>query len=44
MGRDLRNLLEHEEDENSYKPVRAGNFCNNDNFKYESNSDRNKTL
>ena len=44
VGRDIRNLLEYEEDENSYKPVRVGNFCNNDNIKYESNSDRNKTL
>ena len=42
--RDIINLFEHEEEETNYKPVRVGNFCSNNYIKYESNSNRNKTL
>ena len=41
--RDIRNLFQHEE-EDHYKPVRIGNFWSNKYIKYESNSDRKKTL
>ena len=41
--RDIRNLFEHEE-EDYYKPVRAGNFWSNNYIQYESNGDRNKPL
>ena len=36
--------FEHEEEENNYKPVRAGNFCSKNYIEYKSNSHRNKTL
>ena len=39
----IRNLFEHKE-EDYYKPVTVGNFWSNYCIKYESNSDRNKTL
>ena len=44
--RDLRNLFEHEEEENYYKPVRVSRYeiWKYESKKYESNSDRNKTL
>ena len=43
--RDIKNLFEHEgEEENYYKSVRVSNFWNNNQIKYVSNSDRNKTL
>ena len=42
--RDIRNLLEHEEEENYYKPVKVDNFWSNNYIEHESNSDRNKTL
>ena len=42
--RDTKNLFEHEEDENYYKPVRVSNFWSNNYIEYESNGDRNKTL
>ena len=42
--RDIKNLSEHEEEENYYKPIRKGNFCSNNYIEYESNGDRNKTL
>ena len=41
--RDIRNLIEYEE-EDYYKPFREGNFWSNNYIKYESNSDKNKTL
>ena len=45
MQRDIKNLFEHEkEEENYYKPVRVNNFWNNSYVEYESNGDRNKTL
>ena len=42
--RDIRNLFEHEEEKDYYKPVRVGNFRSNIYIEYESNGDRNKTL
>ena len=42
--RDIKNLFEYEKEENYYKPVRVSNFWSNNNFGYESNGDRNKTL
>ena len=42
--RDIRNLFEHEEKKNYYKPVRVSNFWSNNYFEYESSGDRNKTL
>ena len=45
MLRDIKNLFEHEkEEENYYKPVRVSNFWSNNYIKYESNGDENKTL
>ena len=40
--RDNRNLFQQEED--YYKPVKAGNFWSNSYIKYESNGDWNKNL
>ena len=40
--RDIRNLVEHEED--YYKPLGVGNFLSYNYIEYESNSDRNKAL
>ena len=37
MIRDSRNLFQQEED--YYKPVKAGNFWSNSYIKYESNGD-----
>ena len=42
--RDIRNLLEHEEEKNSFKTERVGNFGRNNYVKYKSNRDKNKTL
>ena len=43
--RDIKNLFEHEKDEeNYYKPVRVNNFWSNNYIEYKSNGDRNKTL
>ena len=43
--RDIKNLFEHEEEEeNYYKPARASNFWSNNYIEYESNGDGNKTL
>ena len=44
MLSDIKNLFEHEEEENCYKPVRISNYWSNNYIEYESNSDRNKTL
>ena len=41
--KDIETLFEQEE-EDYYKPVRFGNFWNNNYIKYESSGDRNKTL
>ena len=35
--RDIRNLFEHEEEENCRKPLRVGNFWNNSYIEYQSN-------
>ena len=40
--RDIRNLSEQEDD--YYKPLRAGNFWKNNYTEYESNGDGNKNL
>ena len=40
----IKNLFEHEEEENYCKPVRVSNFWSNNYIEYESNSDRNETL
>ena len=42
--RDIKNLFEHEEEKNFYKPVTVSNFWSNNYIEYESNRDRNKTL
>ena len=42
--RDIKNLLEHEEEKNYYKPVRVSNFWINNYIECKSSSDRNKTL
>ena len=42
--RDIRNLFEHEEEENYYKPVRVSNFWSNNYIEYDCTGDRNKTL
>ena len=42
--RDTKNLLEHEEEENYYKPVWVRNVCSNNYLEYKSNSDVNNTL
>ena len=39
----IKNLFEHEEEENYYEPVRVSNFWSNNYIKYNSNGDRNKT-
>ena len=45
MLRDIKNLFEHEkEEENYYEPVRVSNFWSNNYIEYESNGDKNKTL
>ena len=42
---DIKNLFEYDEEkEKHYKPVRANNVWSNNYIKYESNSDKNKTL
>ena len=40
----IRNLFEHEEEENYYKPEKVGNFCSNKYIEYESKGDTKKTL
>ena len=42
--RHIKNLFEHEEEENYYKPVRVSNFWSNNSIEYESIGDINKTL
>ena len=42
--RDIKNLFEHKEEENDYKPVRLNNFWSKNRIEYESNGDRNKSL
>ena len=40
----IKNLFEHEEKENYYKPVRVTNFWSNNYSEYKSNCDKSKTL
>ena len=40
----IKNLFEHEEEGNYYKPVRVSNFWNNNYIEYKSNGDRNKIV
>ena len=42
--RDIKDLSEHKEEENYYKPVRVSNFWCNNYIEYQSNGDGNKTL
>ena len=42
--RDIKNLFEHEEEENYYRPVRVSNLWSNNYMEYESNDGRNKTV
>ena len=44
--RDIKNLVEHEEEEkvNYNEQIRASNFLSNNYIEYESNGDRNKIL
>ena len=44
MLRNIKNISEHEEEENYYKSVRVNNFWNNSYIAYKSNEDRNKTM
>ena len=37
-------FLDQKKEENYYQPVSVGNFYSNNNIKYESNGDQNKTL
>ena len=41
--KDIRYIFRHKK-ENYYKPVRVGNFWNNNYIEYESNGDRKKML
>ena len=41
---DIKNIFEHEEEENYYKSVRVSKFWSNNTIEYKSNSDRNKAL
>ena len=42
--RDIKNLSEHEGEENYYEPVTVSNFWSNNCIEYKSNSDRNVRL
>ena len=44
MLRNIENLLENEDAENYFNPVRKSNFWSNNYIEYESNGGRNKTL
>ena len=44
MLRDIKNLSEHEEEEDHYKPVRVNNFWGNNYTEYKSSGDRNKKV
>ena len=41
---DIRTLLEQQEEKDYFKPIRVGNFWNNNYVEYESSGDRNKNL
>ena len=40
----IRNLFEHEEEENYYKPARVSNFWSNNYIEFESKDGRKETL
>ena len=40
----MKNIFEHEEEQNYHKPVRVSNIWSNNYIASESNGDRNKTL
>ena len=42
--RDIRNLLENQEEKNYHEPVRVNSFWSNNYIEHESNGDRNETL
>ena len=42
--RDIRTLFEQQEEKHYYKPIRVGNFWNNNYINYKSSGDRNKNL
>ena len=44
MHRDIKNLSEHEQEENYYKLVRVSNFWSNSYIECKNNGDRNKVL
>ena len=44
IRRDIKNLFEHEEEENCYKLVRVCKFWSHNYIEYQSNGDKNKTL
>ena len=44
MLRDIKNLFEHEEEDNNYRPVRVNNFWSNNYIEYKSNGDIDKRL
>ena len=44
IQRAIKNLFEHEEEENYCKPVKVSNFWSNNYIEYKTNGDRNKTL
>ena len=39
--RDIKNLFEHEEEQNYYEPVRVSHFCSSNYIEYKSNVDSN---
>ena len=42
--RDIKNLFEHGEEKDCYKPVRESNFWSNNYIEYKSKGNRNKTV
>ena len=44
MLSDIKNLFEHKEKKENYKPVRVSNFQSKNHIEYESNGGRNKTV
>ena len=42
--KDIRTLVEQEDDDDHFNPKRGSNFWNNNYIEYESNGDRNKNL
>ena len=42
--KDIKNIFEHKEEENFYKPIKVSNFWSNNYIECKSKGDRNKTL